>query len=153
MPKGGARVGAGRKAGLNELEVRLLCDLYRELSQAAALAEADRRLEDRVAPETREIWARMAAVPVPDRAAWLRSEEAEMLREDLYFIRRERDRVPDTEDRDGARLHEQLVKRVYGARDGIIDTTAARMSELLGRPISTSQVRKAIKGSLNSDHI
>ena len=153
MPRGGARTGAGRKKGLSSIEIEMAQNLFNNLRREAELMEADRKLFESVAPETRQIWCALSDIPVSERTKWLGTYEAQEIVETQYFFRRERDNIDDTDDSDGSRLHEIEVRRIYNGRDELIDETAACLSLVLDRPISASQIRKALKVSLKTDPI
>lgn len=140
MPRGGKRSGAGRPATIPDQWERFAIGAQCEAlwrSEICARREAEeRRLTSIVSRE----WAKAEAVPVRDRAVWIRSQAGEDHREDVEYALREEQGTPD--DAEPSRLLSVKIARPKGPAKEILAAVAAAQSTARGRPISTATVQR-----------
>lgn len=141
--RGGSRLNAGRKPLLTNLErlwVGVQCeDAFRAAAQAKQQAEVDRVFAQ---SDYAAVIAKVQAIPVHLRFAWLQSEEFEQHRDDVEL---ESHAIAGT-DMDEGQAAPRIVtippQKPTGVRRNIIATVAEDWSKRIGKPISKSTVTR-----------
>lgn len=146
MPRGGRRKGAGRKKLLDyvsRLAIGWRCEqLWREAWEAKA--NKTKKTLDAEMPKTRLEWVKAHAIPVAERAAWLKGAGAWHW-ENVYLALCE-DQEGDTYDpRQPARRLIYLVKRPKGVRKDIMKRVAAEETAKRGITITPRMVETCWK--------
>lgn len=131
MRRGGRRQGAGRKPVLPDETARLwIGSRCEELWRSAHHKALKTAVESKTATVQAE-YAKARAIPVPERAKWLKSHAGLTYLEDVAFAIAEQENLPaDGEDEEapGALVHVS-VPRLKGERKRIIKAVAIESAE------------------------
>lgn len=144
MPRGGRRLGAGRKPALGTIERLAIGAQCERLWQEEWSASLDRTKNDALRGLSRE-WKEADSVPVPERASWLGTLAGEEYLENVEFARRELLQIPDENEEPAPRLIHFNGPRPKSHRKGIMSAVAREQSLLRAVPISVRLVEACWK--------
>jgi hypothetical protein len=144
LPSGGKRAGAGRKKTLDaweRLEVGMRCEAL--WNEAKTQASDNSSAKFHAQSDIDQTYKRAQSVPIPQRAAWIASEQGQQYLDDVEVERLALAGMLDSSRLVQApRLFAIPHRRPYGRRSSIVSQIAVEESANRSLPISQHLVRE-----------